>query len=266
MNLHNFLDLTPDKLEYHLDLLRSYGVRYVWTGRMTHILGQDARPNVQVKAKNALQKLLYYTRYRNTRAPLFDLKNRLMIDTRLQDGSRIWDFQRWVNAWGRERVLNIHDLAEQLKPRNIDALLRNEGFLVIYTHMCEGLFTPEMFPEKLKQDLRYLARLYHEGKLLVTTTARLLKYKEVHDALRWRTIHENGITKILIQPFIRALGEKIVVSKKDLSGITFLCQDPEKVQVIFKGEILSIKKNPKDFSGTFSVSVPWHPLEYPRAR
>ncbi len=122
---------------YHNDLLNAYGVRYAWMWRLTHILGQDARQTLNVKATNALQRLMFDTKYRHYKNVLYDAQNRLLIETELQDGNKIWDFQRWVNAMGREQTLGINDLSSQLKPTNINRLIKNEGFLIVYTHMCE---------------------------------------------------------------------------------------------------------------------------------
>jgi len=253
----------PDKEEYHNDLLNAFGVRYAWMGRMTHILGQDASKTINVKVKNSLQKLLFNTKYRRYKNYLYDPQNRLLIETELQDGNKIWDFQRWVNAWGREHTLDVNDLSSQLKPTNINTLIKNEGFLIIYTHLCEGLFTEKFFPKELKKNFENISKLFHDGYLLVTTTSRLLRYAEMSRLITYKTAFENELTHIDIAPFLEAMGTKIRLSKSDLQGLTFYCQNPEKIRITFKGKDIIIKKNPKDYTDQYSVSIPWIPLEYP---
>ena len=262
--LESFEGSKPDKKGYHNDLLSDYGVRFAWIGRMTHILGQDARQTVNVKIKNALQRLMFETKYRHLKNILYDAKNRLLIETELQDGNKIWDFQRWINAWGRERTLDINDLCSQLKPSNIKSLIKNEGSLIVYTHICEGLHTEKSFPKELKSNLENISLLSQEGYLFVTTTSRLLQYTKVKSLLTFETTFNNELTCLVISPFINALGEKIQLSETTLQGLTFYCQHPERIRIIFKGKDVKIKKNPPDHTGQCSVSVPWIPLEYPR--
>jgi len=264
--LESFNGAKPDKEGYHNDLLSAYGVRFAWMGRMTHIIGQDARPTKNVKIKNILQKLLFETKYRHLKNILYDAENRLLIETELQDGNKIWDFQRWVNAWGRENTLDINDLSSQLKPSNIKTLIKNEGSLIVYTHICEGLHNEKSFPEKLKRNLENISMLSNEDYLLVTTTSRLLQYTETSSLLTFKTTYDNGLTYLEISPFINSPGKKIQLSETSLQGLTFYCKHPEKIGILFKGKNIKIKKNPPDNTGQCSISIPWIPLEYPRKR
>lgn len=254
----------PDKDEYHNDLLNRYGVRYAWMGRMTHILGQDARQTLNVKAKNVLQRLIFDTRHKHHKDVLYDARNRLLIETELQDGNKIWDFQRWVNAWGREQKMDINDLASQLKPANIKRLLKNEGFLIVYTHVCEGLHTERSFPKELKKNLENISKLSQEGCLLVTTTSRLLQYAEVSRLVTYETTLIDALTCLTITPFLIALGKKMELSEAELQGLTFYCEHPEMLRILFRGKEVDTRKNLPDHSGRRSISIPWVPLEYPR--
>jgi len=262
--LESFEGAKPDKEEYHNDLLSDYGVRFAWMGRMTHILGQDACQTVNIKFKNALQRLMFETKYRSLKNVLYDAKNRLLIETELQDGNKIWDFQRWINAWGRERTLDINDLCSQLKPSNIKSLIKNEGSLIVYTHICEGLHTEKSFPDELKSNLENISMLSQGGYLFVTTTSRLLQYTETRSLLTFENTFNNELTCLVISPFINALGKKIQLSETNLQGITFYCRHPERIQIIFRGKDVKTKKNPPDHTGQCSISIPWIPLEYPR--
>jgi len=253
----------PYHSAYHFDLLKSYGIRYIWSGKMTHVIGQDANETLNIRVKNFLQTILANIKYRHYEELPFDLQNRLRIKTLLQNDSLVWDFQRFVNAWGREQILDINDLTKQLKPSIIKTLIANAGYLIVYTHMCEELSDFKQFPSKLYDHLKFISKMYQSGKLLVATTTRLLQYSEVHQNLIWRSHKENQITKIKIMPYIKVLDEKHELSENILEGLTFYCDNPEKVIISFKDKNLKIHRNPKDYIGRYSVSIPWEKLEYP---
>ncbi len=266
-NIGSFLYLNganPLKDEYHTDLLTEYGVRYAWLGRLTHILGQDSRNTINVVAKNFLQKVLFNTKYRHIKEDLFDPSNRLMIETELQDHRKIWDFQRWVNAWGKENTLDIFDLCSQLVPANIDTLIKNEGFLIVYSHIGEGLHFDKQFPFELKKDLEHISRMHKSGQLFVTTTSRLLNYKEMTDCLNWEIIQENEQAVIEIQPSFVSLGKTLELKTDSLQGLTFYCQNSKNISVKFNETEIPVIKNHPDHTGRMSVSIPWKKLEFPQ--
>lgn len=254
----------PERPEYHFDLLKNYGLRYVCTRFLTHIIGQDARPTLNIYFKNSLQKLLSKTKYRTFDVPIFDFQNRLLVETQLQNGDKIWDFQRFVNAWGGQQKQDIHDLAVQTTPRIIKRLLKNEGFLILYTHMFEGLHDFDALPLKVKQNFEYIARCYTEGKLFVTTTSRLLKYWEMTRFLKYQVREIGGVTELSIKPSIASLDNDLDIDVEFLQGLTFYCDQPEKLRVHFKGEPIITRYNPPDHTGRPSGSIIWQPLEYPR--
>jgi len=253
----------PNTPAYHFDLLKNYGVRYIWQGLMTHILGQTSRPTVNILTKNMLQKLLSVTKYKKLPIKPFDLKNRLMREIQLQDSNYIWDYQRFVNNWGAERILHIYDLARQIKPANIDRIIKNEGFSIIYTHMCEALNSFSDFPHTLHNDFHYIAKQFRAKKLLVSTSARLLQYFEISNYLIWHIENIKDYKIIKIAPFIKTLNQKMTIDENHLQGITFYCSTPSKVKILLEQKELKIKINPKDQTGQPSVSIPWKKLEYP---
>ncbi len=255
----------PGQPSYHLDLARAAGSRYFWIGRLTHVLGQDARQTLSVRTKNGLQRLLSITRYRNMReSPLFDLENRLLLPIEFRDGAMGWDFQRWVNVRGEVQTLDSGDLAVQLRPTNLRRLIRNEGFLIIYTHFCENL-DPEAGPtQPLRASLAYLRQLHDEDRLLVTTTGRLLRYREVGLHLKFAAAMRDGQLVININDQLDTPVGMTPLTAADLQGLTFYSADPERVSVQLDSLPLPTQVNSKDHTGQQSVSVPWRPLEYPR--
>ena len=255
----------PDSPAYHMDLTREAGMRYYWIGRLTHILGQDARRRFGVTAKRWLQELVRLLRYRNIDRAFYDFSNRLILPATLQDGATVWDFQRWVNAWGEVTELDAVDLAVQLRPRNIAALIRNAGFLIIYTHMTENLPAARGLPDGLEAGLKNLKRAHDEGRLLVATSGRLLRYRELSQFVDYHATASDGGTLITIAPRLSTPVGDLALAPSDLNGLTFHVDDPDKVEVTFGGKVLATASNPPDETGRPSISIPWVALEYPRA-
>jgi len=253
----------PGSPGYHFDLLESCGIRFIWSGRMTHIIGQNAEPTCNVRLTNFAQKLLSLTKYRNHPEPVFDLDNRLFAKVTLQDASEVWDFVRFVNRFGLEHTQDVHDLIRQTYPSIIKRLILNSGYFVLYTHLCEGISDSNVLPRKLIANFEFLSRMYHDGELLVTTTSRLLRYKEVHDNMTWRVENENGATKIRIFPSMNVLGAAQKITENMIQGVTFYCRDPDKARILLDGKPVKIRKNARDTTGEYSVTVPWQRLEYP---
>lgn len=253
----------PGSLVYHFDLLELYGVRFIWSGRMTHIIGQNGENTYNVRLTNFAQKLLSKTKYRNLREPIFDFENRLLMEATLQNTSEVWDFVRFVNRFGIEQTQDVYGLIKQTYPSIIKRLISNSGYLVLYTHMCEGVSNFGNLPRKLIRNFEFLSKMYHEGDLLVTTTSRLLQYNEVYSNIVWKIDNKDGIAKIEIFPHINALGVKQKLSEDMLQGITFYCDDPHKTTIFFDNEPIKIQRNSKDVTGKYSVTISWQKLEYP---
>ena len=159
--------------------------------------------------------------------------------------------------------MNSHDLARQLHPKYIRALLKNQGFLIVYTHLCEGLTSGSPLPPRIRQNLEHIARLYHSGELLVATTSRLLRYAEIHHNLTFESEQKKETETVILPSQLNILGEPHSITESDLQGLTFYCRNPHRMRIRFQGKMISTVTNPPDHSGQPSVSVPWIPLEYP---
>ncbi len=125
-------------------------------------------------------------------------------------------------------------------------------------------YTEKTFPKQLKKNLENISNVSQEGYLLVTTTSRLLQYAEVSRLITYETTVNNGLTCLVITPFLNALGKKLQLSEIALQGLTFYCQHPEMIRITFRGKEVNTCKNSPDHTGRPSISIPWAPLEYPR--
>jgi hypothetical protein len=253
----------PGHPAYHFDLLNHLKMRFVWTGKMTHVLGQNAANTVNVRLKILLQKMLADSKYRSLKSKPFFLENDLIQTMQMRDGHLVWEFQRFVNNWGRQTVLDSNDLAIQLKPANIWQLIANEGISIVYTHMCEGLSIDNPLPAKLYRALQFIAEKNQGDELLVTTTSRLLKYTELVHTLKWTCSKKDNYLQISIDPELSNLDNRNILTGNDLQGLTFYCDRPENVQIFLGDQALHTAVNGRDYTGRYSVSVPWQKLEFP---
>ncbi|NOZ03833.1 MAG: hypothetical protein GXO92_04385 [FCB group bacterium] len=260
----SFKGAVPGSKVYHMDLTREIGCRYYWIGRLTHIIGQEAKQTPSVLVKQAIQTALEKTKYRHLSIPLFDSQNRLLLPHDFQDGETNWEFQRWVNAWGRETTLDIFDFIKQIRPKNIKTLIKNEGFMILYTHICENLSLELGLPRQLKENLFNIKRMSEESHLLVTTVSRLLKYCEVSHFVEYEVKQKNTHIEIVIGDELRTPMGAVKVSTEDLQGLTFYIPEPDKTNIVFKNKKLKTVSNPVDESHRKSIMIPWKPLEYPR--
>ena len=257
-NYPDFHGGKPNSKAYHLDLLREYGTRFFWAGRTSHVAGQDATFSLGNQFQQRLQKLALITKYRKTQRPLSDPLNRLLIPTKMEDGSQILEFQRFISRYGEVINTDFHDLALQLTNAILLSLVNSNGFMLLYTHMNENLPEGGAFPPRVLEGFRRLQEFAQRRSLLVTTSSRLLTYADLIQHLTLNIEHGSGRLKILL-----GRDDHRALSTIDLQGLCLYCDEPALAQVFVGGESIALQKNPPDESGRKSVSIPWVPLEYP---
>jgi hypothetical protein len=177
----------PGHPAYHADLTLSYGIRHVWRGRVTSVIGQDRR--FSLRSIGSLHHPLASARTLSKEAAKQILARRghakygphagnpLVVETSLRDGQPIREFIRCNPSWGgvscHDRGDEIHEV---LTRRFLDRLVERKAPCILYTHL--GKFergeTRHKFQPAVVKAFRLLAEYQQTGKLQVTTTARLL--------------------------------------------------------------------------------------------
>jgi len=247
---------------YHLDLATQAGCEYFWTGKTTHVIGQNSLPTISVQSKLLIQWIMKRIRYRNIIDPIYDDGNELLFPILFRDGQKKWEFIRFINSWGKEQILDINDLEKQLSQRIQNQLIYNKGYMILYTHFNENVSIMGL-PKGLKNNLHFLKQKCESGEIFLTTSSRLLKYKEINDYINF-SIEENGknkkivISKVLNTP----IGSKNI-DENQLNGLTFYTDEPETTSIWFENMPMSSKINSRDETGRFSVMIPWQKLSYP---
>ncbi|UOF92389.1 hypothetical protein LSG31_09640 [Fodinisporobacter ferrooxydans] len=220
----------PHSPYYHTDLLIPYGIKFVWTDRNSSVFGH--------------QSMIY--------------------PVKLPDGREVWGFWRYTN--GRERrpgvirwLWSVDDLARQLSPKHLRAIIAHHQYAILAQHFCaDNTVLP--LPQNARDRLRLLAREYHDGKILVARTSRLLKYNVTERFLHYSVAHKNNQRIIHISAVRDPVFGTFTPTIDDLRGITFYTPDPDNTIIEIGNTPIApkfIQKNSDDGIAS-SVSIKWY--------
>jgi len=248
----------PDAAAYHADLTLAHGVRYVWLGRVSSCMGQDVRYSPMTGlAQTADRRSLVNTLKDVTKLlrgavgdPKYALHwgNRLTRPYTLRNGQAVTEFMRCnPHPHGVSVADHAAGMGCALHPISMQRLIDREGWCVLYTHLGKQLASRDLLPSQTRSSLEALADHHHRGKILVTTTRRLLDY---HSLTR-------NVTCCLID-------DCLVVDSGgvDSSGLTLYGLQPGQ-KILLDGHFLQPQWNPPDHTGRPSCSVPFSRLSYP---
>ena len=257
----------PGSPVYHADLTCGFGVEYVWRGRVTSVIGQD-RPRSLVGVGNLRHPIASMRTLgkewmkgrlaaRGNDKYAMHASNDLVERAALRDGRPTREFMRCNPHWGGVSCGDTADgLGDVLTDRFLTRLVHREGSCVLYTHLGKVRGIERPFPPKTCDALHRLSCYESTGSVLVTTTSRLLQYRDVQ-----RNVRCDGNSHTLT---ISLAGERST-SIDDLQGITVYCDNPERVAMSVNGTpVESLQINPPDETGRRSVSIPWRQLEFPQ--
>ena len=257
----------PDSPVYHADLTRALGVEYVWRGRVTSVVGQNvgrqwggifdaahALPSAKTLAKEVAKTALSFA---GNRKYAIHKENAILRRERLRDGSPVYEFLRCNPYWmGVNRGETATGIAEVMSDRMLDTLIAREGACVLYTHLGKVKDRHEPFQAPTRAAFERLAKRSREGRILVATTRRLLGYCRAVQEIELTMSGDAGMQKVQIRS-----GR---LKPEDLQGLTFYCDDPDRVSVVIDATSVPTEMNPADHTGRRSVSLPWKRLEYPQ--
>lgn len=263
-------DLQGDEA-YHADLTHAYGINYVWRGRVTSIVGQDATRSLRgiFRLRHPLASVTTVLRelakgvlgQRGSVKYAMHGSNRLLRDTQLRDGRRVHEFIRTNPHWGGvSRGDTAEGLAEVLSDSILRRIVHREAAAILYTHLGKVKRAGEPLPPATREALLRLARWKHDGQILVTTTRRALDYRRMIQGLHVTTIEQPGALQIRVttrDPTADRAGA--------LAGLTLYVSAGLRVRLSVDGyDLPGLDYNAPDYTGRPSVSVPWRPLEFPK--
>lgn len=264
----------PDHDAYHADLSTQYGIRYIWRGRVTSMIGQgttahyrdlfqcdhpaySSRTILKEFTKRTLGTLGY---------PKYQLNalNDVMIETELRDGRKTYEFLRSNPCWqGVSAATTAEGLASVLTNTFLDNLIRRQGFCILYTHLGKIKDPRLPFTPRTQDALRRLARYVQENQILVTTTSRLLDYVlAIRNISPSIIVSNNKITINLIRRNIPS--HHIQSSDISLEGISMDVPANIQVNLLADGKPIAherqgLRKNPS----VVTITIPWSKLQFP---
>ena len=246
---------------YHTDLLSESGLEFIWTGKVTHIIGQDGRENFSILSKLLIQKIIKKLKYRHVKDPIYDDDNNLIKPLLLRDGNKKWEFTRFINSWGNAGDLDFYEFVGQIKARNLKRLIKNQGIMILYTHFNENLGAT--IPMNLNERLGFLKKMVNRKEILMGTSSRILKYWEISNYIKFEVQDLEDKVIILINDIMYSPVGKQSVTSFHLNGLTFYINISKPHKIIFKNKVCRTILNPPDYTGKHSISIPWQKLEYP---
>lgn len=246
---------------YHTDLLSESGLEFIWTGKVTHIIGQDGRENFSILSKLLIQKIIKKLKYQHVNDPIYDDDNNLIKPLLLRDGNKKWEFTRFINSWGNAGDLDFYEFVGQIKARNLKRLIKNQGIMILYTHFNENLGAT--IPMNLNERLGFLKKMVNRKEILMGTSSRILKYWEISNYIKFEVQDLEDKVIILINDIMYSPVGKQSVTSFHLNGLTFYINISKPHKIIFKNKVCRTILNPPDYTGKHSISIPWQKLEYP---
>ncbi len=265
----------PGHEAYHADLTTGYGITYVWRGRVTSITGQDVpaqwegvfRWGHPVASGQTLLKEMAkrglahrgYAKY-SMHGP-----NETLRRAALRDGRPVYEFMRCNPHWGGVSSCDQgRRIGEVLTDGTLKRLIERGGTCILYTHLGKIDNPAVPFEERAVAGFRRLAEESRTGRILVTTTRRLLGYRRAFREMEFTSLRDEQGLRI----DIRTRGEGNTpgpLSNADLDGMTFYVPDPEATRVTLNRQVVTdLRRNPPDHTGRPSVSLARRALEFPR--
>ena len=253
---------------YHADLTTQYGVRYVWRGRVTSVIGQNQPVSLrgvwQMRAPVASARTVAKEGAKQVLAqcgsPKYRLHalNRISVQAALRDGTPCQEFLRCnPHPTGVSCGATGDGIADVLTPEFMDRLVAREGACVLYTHLGK-LRNRRCFSPPAIAAFRKLKEYQDAGKILVVTTRRLLDYCHAHQTVSW-TVRTEG------KPIIHLQASGTDWSASQLEGLTFCIEGSvNNVSVLFGPSSSPMRVNANGQEQKLCISIDRTKLHFPR--
>jgi hypothetical protein len=258
----------PGEDEYHFDLIRSYGVKFIWTERLTNIIGQG----VPLKWRNILE--IYDRRH-----PLDSVKNiaktvakigldivgyekynyfkhnKLINIPTMRDGQKIYEFIRFNNhPKGAAVGDTFEDLAYFISNKVLCALKKSGGYCIVYVHLGKKFNLNNISSRETIAALHNLKREIDCGNIYVDCVSKLLTYYLRTTFLEWSFEAVKGQYHIHISSINDPVFGPYVPEVKELQNVTFYTSGDVKI-LVNGAEIKKIQRNAADHTGRESVTI-----------
>jgi len=259
---------------YHADLTVDYGIQYVCLGRGTSITGQDIpaklggifKPSHPIASGRTLLKEVakhFLARIGNKKYAMH-ASNKLFRPSVLRDGQRIYEFMRCNPHWGGiGSFAEGRYIGDVLTSDMLSRLVERSGTCILYTHLGRVDDPAVPFNTKAVRAFHNLAEESRAGKILVTTTRRVLGYRRAVREIAFTSRWDGSVMRIDLDTR-RSENWLGRLNPADLAGLTFYVPDAQATRMTIDGrEARTLQRNPPDHTGRPSVSLPWSSLVFP---
>ena len=258
----------PGNDTYHFDLTKKYGIKFVWTERLTNIVGQG----VPLSLKSILN--IYDSKY--PRESIINLtktlgkivldifgyqkynyfkQNRLVNLTTMRDGQKIYEFVRFNNHYKGAAIGDtFEDLGYLISRKVRNQLVKVGGYCVVYIHLGKKFNLSSEKGRETTAALRELREEHECGKIYVDSASKILNYYITYKYLNWSFKKVNGNHHIIIHSVEDPVIGSYVPESAKLENITFYAPHETKVY-IRDGEVKGIRKNPPDYTNKESITI-----------
>lgn len=268
----------PGSTVYHADLTLAYGIKFVWVGATTRIVGQSPAnsgpylstvfdPRYPVRSSISVLKEIrkdQLGRWGDQRY-VMQRHNELVRPLKLADGQQVHEFRRYCNhPVSVGQGATSRGLAYAISRRALEALKATQGYMIVYTHLGKNSDCQHPIAQETQIALRNLQKEYREGQIYVTTTSKLLNYYRAFQYLTWSHSETEGFTQIRVHHLDDPIFGKISPTTEQLQGLTFYVRDCRRTAVYLGDiEVKNIQRNPADDNGLQSVTFPLTALTFP---
>ena len=229
---------------YSLGIARNLGIRYIWNGEVSNIVGQDRKlvfadyrlqsggNRLKASAKSVLHQMP------SIRTGYVAPDNRQYNRKKFADGSELYCFRRY-GTWQDADIDGLHNL---INPTKIDELIKQSGTAIVYSHLgkrySKDSGRKNHIPETTREDFKNVKQKFEAGELMVSSTSDLLDYLVLRDRIEVDVV----ASEIRINPDGISF-EKL--TSESLSGKTFSFHSKginlNKLKVIVDGNVADIK-------------------------
>jgi len=260
----------PTAKEYHADLMRDYGIKFIWTERLTNITGQGvplgfgsillifdkehpfhSSLNIIKTAAKVALSICGYKKYD------FFKYNALIKIAVLRDKQKIYEFVRFNNPCkSAKNIPSFIDLHYLISKKVLERLKRVGGYSIVYVHLGYNFDLDCYEGKKTVAALYSLKKEFEEKNIYVEPTSKVLNYFITWRYLTWSV--ETNKDEYCI--YIKAVDDPIFGAYKpnlsQLEGITFYVPNEARIRV-FNGneELENLRRNPPDYTEKSSITI-----------
>lgn len=256
----------PSSSFYTANLLGELGIQFYWLSELLPWpLSADSlkgSPPVWLRKTsrrviNSMKNVIKRMVNRKSRIRPNSQLMELMYKWRRRDNAAIFGFTRFNHhPRGIWTLPTRHTMHHSLNNTILTKLIRQEAYLILYTHLGLPIGNSVMFPKNDRIALENLAQKYHDGVIWISPTRDLLSYWKTHRYMRWKAEQAGEMINIDLETIPDPITGRRFPEEKDLAGICFYSACPEKTAIRLRGKQLKLVINPSDYTGRPSLSFP----------